>query len=370
MSELHNRRWILQRRPEGLVTLADIELREEPLGSLKSGEVLLRNHYLSIDPAIRDWMSDRVSYLPSITLGEVVRSTSLGEVIESRHPAFKVGDLAVGVNGWEDYSISSGDRLMPVHPMPGEAEQHFLSIYGAVGLTAYFGLLEKGRPKPGETVLVSAAAGGVGSLVGQIAKLKGCRTVGIAGSEEKCLWIVDELGFDAAINYHTSANLQESIREACPNGVDVYFDNVGGEVLDATLMTLNKNARIVFCGAISSYNSQQPVPGPYNFWQILVRTVTLEGFLVSDYFDRFPEAIAQVRQWLDEGKVVFREQVVDGLEHCLDTFNLLFEGANNGKLIVRLSPTPEVSGERDLHRNPLSHATETLALAATEEETR
>ena len=365
MPELRNRSWILQTRPEGLVTLADIELREEPLRPLQSGEVLIRNHYLSIDPAIRDWMSSRPSYLPSIPLGEVVRSTSLGEVIESRHPAFKAGELAVGINGWQDYSIASGDQLMPVQPMPGEAEQYFLSIYGAVGLTAYFGLLEKGRPQPGETVLVSAAAGAVGSVVGQIAKLKGCRAVGIAGTEDKCRWIVDELGFDAAINYRTCANLEDAIREACPNGVDVYFDNVGGEVLDATLMNLNKNARIVFCGAISGYNSQQPVPGPYNFWQILARTVTLEGFLVSDYFDRFPEAIAQVRQWLAEGKITFREQIVDGLEHCLETFNLLFEGANNGKLIVRLDLTPQAMG-----RNPLSHATEASAPAAALEETR
>ncbi|MBV2132506.1 NADP-dependent oxidoreductase [Pseudomonas sp. MAP12] len=366
MPELRNRSWILQKRPEGLVTLADIELREEPLRPLQAGEVLIRNHYLSIDPAIRDWMSERPSYLPSIPLGEVVRSTSLGEVIDSRHPAFKAGDLAVGVNGWEDYSIARGEQLMPVQPMPGEAEQYFLSIYGAVGLTAYFGFLEKGRPQPGETVLVSAAGGAVGSLVGQIARLKGCRAVGLAGSEEKCRWIVDELGFDAAINYRTSANLEEAIREACPEGVDVYFDNVGGEVLDATLMNLNKNARIVFCGAISGYNSQQPVPGPYNFWQILARTVTLEGFLVSDYFERFPEAIAQVRQWLAEGKITFREQVVDGLEHCLDTFNLLFEGANTGKLIVRLAPTAEAG----VRGNSLSHATEASVSAAVLEETR
>ncbi|SEJ76748.1 hypothetical protein SAMN05216201_11745 [Pseudomonas linyingensis] len=370
MPELPNRRWILQKRPAGLVTLADIELREEPLRPLQSGEVLIRNHYLSIDPAIRDWMSERPSYLPSIPLGAVVRSTSLGAVVESRHPAFKAGDLAVGVNGWEDFSIASGDQLMSVQPMSGEAEQYFLSIYGAVGLTAYFGLLEKGRPQPGETVLVSAAAGAVGSLVGQIARLKGCRAVGIAGSEAKCRWLVDELGFDAAINYRTSTNLQEAIREACPNGVDVYFDNVGGEVLDAALMTLNKNARIVFCGAISGYNSQQSVPGPYNFWQILARTVTLEGFLVSDYFDRFPEAIAQVRQWLAEGKITFREQVVDGLEHCLDTFNLLFEGANNGKLIVRLDPARQANGEAGLSRSPLNQATEAAVLAATQEVTR
>lgn len=331
-----NRRLILERRPQGRATPHDVVLHEAPLAPLQEGQIRLRNHCLSIDPAIRDWMSERPSYLPPIAIGDPVRSTVIGEVIESRHRGFRPGQLAVGIGAWEDYSTVSGDHFAPVELQPGDREQYYLSIYGAVGLTPYFGLLEVGKPRPGETVLVSAAAGAVGSLVGQIAKIQGCRAVGIAGSEEKCRWIVEELGFDAAINYRAEPDLVAAIGRACPQGVDVYFDNVGGEILDATLLNLNKDARIVFCGAISTYNSEGPVPGPYNFWQILARSATLEGYLVSDYLDRFPAGIAQMRQWVNEGRLQFREQIVDGLENTLDAFNLLFEGRNEGKLIVRL----------------------------------
>lgn len=331
-----NRRLILRSRPCGMATQQNVPLELQPLPLLAEGQVLLRNRYLSIDPAIRDWMSDRLSYLPPITLGEVVRSTTLGEVVESRHPSFKAGDLALGLNGWEDYSLADGAALGRVELVAGDAEQHYLSIFGAVGLTAYFALLEVGLPRPGETVLVSAAAGAVGSLVGQIARIKGCRVVGIAGSDDKCRWIVDELGFDAAINYRSTDNLLESIREACPAGVDIYFDNVGGEMLDAALLTINDRARIVFCGAIASYNSQMPVPGPYNLWQILARSARFEGFLIRDYLGRFPEGIAQMREWLQSGQISFREQIVDGLENSLDAFNYLFDGRNTGKLLVRV----------------------------------
>lgn len=334
---LMNRRLILERRPEGLTTERDVVLHQAPLVPLQDGQILLRNHFLSIDPAIRDWMSERPSYLPPITIGDPVRSTVIGEVLESRHANFRPGQLAVGLGGWEEYSQASGDYFMPVELQPGDEEQHYLSIYGAVGMTPYFGLLEAGKPQPGDTVLVSAAAGAVGSLVGQIAKIKGCRAVGIAGSDEKCRWIVEELGFDAAINYRTAGDLVQAIGAACPQGVDVYFDNVGGEILDATLLNLAKDARIVFCGAISTYNSTEPVPGPFNFWQILARSATVEGYLVSDYLDRFPQGIAQMRQWVDEGRIVFKEQIIDGLENTLDAFNLLFEGRNEGKLLVRLT---------------------------------
>lgn len=331
-----NRRLILRSRPCGMATQQDVLLELQSLPLLAEGQVLLRNRYLSIDPAIRDWMSDRLSYLPPITLGEVVRSTTLGEVVESRHPLFKAGDLALGLNGWEDYSLADGASLGRVELAAGDAEQHYLSVFGAVGLTAYFALLEVGLPQRGETVLVSAAAGAVGSLVGQIARIKGCRVVGIAGSDDKCRWIVDELGFDAAINYRSTDNLLESIREACPAGVDIYFDNVGGEMLDAALLTINDRARIVFCGAIASYNSQMPVPGPYNLWQILARSARFEGFLIRDYLGRFPEGIAQMREWLQSGQIGFREQIVDGLENSLDAFNYLFDGRNTGKLLVRV----------------------------------
>jgi len=332
-----NRRLILQRRPKGLATWEEVVLRDEPVAQLQDGQVLIRNHYLSIDPAIRDWMSDRPSYLPPIPLGSVVRSTTVGEISASRHPNFVPGELVVGLNGWEDYSIAEGDQVGKVRLEPGDAEQYYLSIFGAVGLTPYFGLLAVGKPLPGETVLVSAAAGAVGSLVGQIAKIKGCRAVGLAGTDEKCRWIVEELGFDAAINYRTSPDLVAAIGDACPNGVDIYFDNVGGAVLDATLLNLAKDARIVFCGAISTYNSETPVPGPYNLWQILARSATLEGYLVSDYLDRFPEGIEQMRKWVSSGQIHFKEQIIDGLENTLDAFNLLFEGRNEGKLLIRLA---------------------------------
>jgi len=332
------RRLILERRPQGIVTNEDVVLHEALVGSPSDGQILIRNHFFSIDPAIRDWMSERPSYLPSIRIGDPVRSTVIGEVVESRSPSFRPGQLVVGLGGWEEYSVADAGYFSVVELQPGDEEQYYLSIYGAVGLTPYFGLLEVGKPKPGETVLVSAAAGAVGSLVGQIAKIKGCRAVGIAGSDEKCRWIVEDLGFDAAINYRTETDMVASIARACPQGVDVYFDNVGGEILDATLLNLNKDARIVFCGAISSYNSTEPVPGPYNFWQILARSATIEGYLVSDYLDQFPQGIAQIREWVGEGRLQFREQVIDGLENTLDAFNLLFEGRNEGKLMVRVAP--------------------------------
>lgn len=332
------RRLILERRPQGTVTNEDVVLHEALVDSPGDGQILIRNHFFSIDPAIRDWMSERPSYLPPIRIGDPVRSTVIGQVVESRVSRFRPGQLVVGIGGWEEYSVADAGQFSLVELKPGDEAQHYLSIYGAVGLTPYFGLLEVGKPKPGETVLVSAAAGAVGSLVGQIAKIKGCRAVGIAGSDEKCRWIVEDLGFDAAINYRTEIDMVASIARACPQGVDVYFDNVGGQILDATLLNLNKDARVVFCGAISSYNSTEPVPGPYNFWQILARSATIEGYLVSDYLDQFPQGIAQMREWVGTGRLQFREQVIDGLENTLDAFNLLFEGRNEGKLMVRVAP--------------------------------
>ncbi len=332
------RRLILERRPQGVVTDEDVVLHQAPVEGPGDGQILIRNHFFSIDPAIRDWMSERPSYLPPIRIGDPVRSTVIGEVVESRASGFQPGQLVVGIGGWEEYSVADAGLFSSVELQPGDEEQYYLSIYGAVGLTPYFGLLEAGKPTPGETVLVSAAAGAVGSLVGQIAKIKGCRAVGIAGSDEKCRWIVEDLGFDAAINYRTETDMVAAIARACPQGVDVYFDNVGGQILDATLLNLNKDARVVFCGAISSYNSTEPVPGPYNFWQILARSATIEGYLVSDYLDQFPQGIAQMRDWVSEGRLQFREQIIDGLENTLDAFSLLFEGRNEGKLMVRVAP--------------------------------
>lgn len=331
------RKLILQRRPQGVPTAEDVVLQQGPIAEPGDDQVLIKNHFFSIDPAIRDWMSEGPSYLPPIRLGNPVRSTVIGEVVKSRSERFRPGQLAVGMGCWEEYSLINADELGPVELQPGDEEQHYLSIYGAVGMTPYFGLLEVGKPEAGQTVLVSAAAGAVGSLVGQIAKIQGCRAVGIAGTAEKCRWLVEELGFDAAINYRTESDLVAAIGNACPQGVDVYFDNVGGEVLDATLLNLNKDARIIFCGAISSYNSTGPVPGPFNYWQILARSATLKGYLVSDHLDQFPQGIAQMREWVGEGRIQFKEHIVDGLENTLQAFNLLFEGRNEGKVIVRVA---------------------------------
>ena len=329
-----SRTLVLRRRPTGLVTAQDVVLEERAVPTLQEGSVLIKNRFLSIDPAIRDWMSDHKSYLPPIALGEVVRSTTLGEVVNSCHASFVKGQLAWGLNGWEEYSVVSGDHLVLV-PESLDQPQHALSIYGAVGMTAYFALLEVGLPKPGDTVLVSGAAGMVGSLVGQIAKIKGCRVVGIAGSEEKCRWL-EELGFDATLNYKSSSDLDAAIADACPEGVDIYFDNVGGEILDAALLNINHRARIVFCGAISTYNAEEPVPGPYNIWQILAKSARMEGFLVRDYFHRFPDGIRHMKEWVDAGDIIFSEHIVNGVEETLTAFNMLFEGTNKGKMLVKL----------------------------------
>lgn len=331
----NNRRMMLESRPMGLPNERNVVMHVGEIPALDEGQVIIKNSFLSIDPAIRDWMSDGPSYLPPIAVGDVVRSTTIGRVSDSRHSGFAEGDLVVGLNGWEDYSVADGDSLVKIDNSENYPEQYYLSVFGPVGLTAYFPLLEVGLPQPGETLLVSAAAGAVGSLVGQIGKIKGCRVVGLAGSEEKCRWL-EELGFDGTINYREADELTAAIQEACPDGVDIYFDNVGGQILDATLLAINDRARIIFCGAIASYNSQEPVPGPYNLWQILAHSARFEGVLVSNYIDRFPEGRAQMKQWLASGKIQFREQIVDGLDNCLTAFQSLFDGTNTGKVLVRV----------------------------------
>ncbi|MCO6056865.1 NADP-dependent oxidoreductase [Pseudomonas sp. MOB-449] len=346
---LNNRQLYLHARPDGVPDAAAVRLRSVALRRPGPGQVLLQNLYLSLDPAIRGWMSDKPSYMPPIALGDPVRSSTLGRVVESRHPAFKVGDHAVGLacNGWEDFSLVEGDQLQRIEPDPRHPLSYYLSLFSAVGLTPYFGVLEIGKPQPGETLLVSAAAGAVGSLAGQIGRLKGCRAVGLAGSDEKCRWIVEELGYDAAINYKTCGDLQQAIAAACPNGVDIYFDNVGGAILDAALLNMNSFGRVVFCGAIAQYNTEEPVPGPYNYWQVLARSLTLRGFISPEFKERFPEAIRQMAMWLEAGQIHFAEDIVDGLEHTLDAFTRLFSGSHQGKLLVCLrdpqepAPTPE-----------------------------
>lgn len=340
MTRPSNRQLYLHQRPVGIPTGDDIRLREVPLAEPREGEVVIRNLYLSLDPAQRDWMSDNISYFPPIPIGGAIRSTSLGVVHESRHPGFKPGDFALGLatNDWADYSITPGEQLTRVERDGKHPLRYHLSIFsGAMGLTPYFGMLELGQPQPGETALISAAAGAVGSIAGQIAKIKGCRVVGLTGSDDKCRWLIDELGFDAAINYKKTDDLAQAIAEVCPERVDIFFDNVGGKILDAALLNIDDFARIVFCGAISTYNATEPQPGPYNYWQILARSAKVLGLLTTNYVDRFPAALAEIGQWLDAGKLRFSEDIVEGLDNTVEAYARLFTGDNKGKLLVRLS---------------------------------
>lgn len=335
MTDLTNRQYYLASRPRGLPTAEDVPCRDVPVPDPEPGQAVIRNLYISLDPAIRGWMGDDPNYIEPITLGDAVRSTVIGRVVNSMSPDLEVGDVVLTMGGWENYTTAPAEAMTKLDEASGIPLSNFLSVLGPTGLTAYFGLLDVGKPKAGETVLVSAAAGAVGSIVGQIAKLQGCRVVGMAGSEEKCSWITEDLGFDAAINYKTCGDYEAAIREACPEGVDVYFDNVGGEILDGALLCLNKHARVPVCGWISTYNDAD-APGPKNLWQLVAESVRLEGFVVLSYVDRFPEGIAQLAEWLMAGKLNFKEEIVDGLDDILPTFLRLFDGSNQGKLIVRI----------------------------------
>ena len=335
MTAQTNRQWRLAARPVGLIKESDFEWREESVPAPGEGEVLIHTLYLSLDPANRAWVNDVDSYLPPVAIGEVMRAGAIGVVEQSRDANFQAGDLVQGMLGWQDYVATSGAGLTKLPKTPAIPPTAYLGLFGHIGLTAYFGLLDVGQPKAGETLVVSAAAGAVGSIVGQIGKIKGCRVVGIAGSEEKCRWITQDLGFDAAINYKTEPVL-ESLKKHCPDGIDIDFENVGGEILDAVLSLINLRARIVLCGLISQYNATDRVPGPYNFVNILVKRARVEGFIVIDYLNRAQEAMADLGRWLAEGKLKYRVDVVEGLEQAPRALNKLFEGSNQGKLIVKV----------------------------------
>jgi len=324
----------LANRPKGLPQESDFQTVEEPIPQPGDGQVLVRNLYLSLDPAMRGWMNDARSYVPPIGLGEVMRGLTVGEVVESRLPGFATGDLVTGILGWQRYAVARAKELSRIPP--GVAPTVALGPLGMTGLTAYFGLLEVGQLKTDETVLVSGAAGAVGSIVGQIAKIKICRAVGIAGTDEKCRWLTEELRFDAAINYKTAKDLHEEIRRACPKGINVYFDNVGGEILDTALRSLAMHARVVICGAISQYNATEPPKGPANYLALLVQRARMEGFLVMDFQSRYAEAQAELALWLAEGKLHYREDVVEGLENAPKALLRLFDGSNTGKLMVKI----------------------------------
>ena len=303
----------------------------------EAGEVLLKNLYLSIDPAIRGWMSEAKSYLPPIAIGEPIRSGTLSQIVESKAEGWPVGQIVQALAAWESYSVVSPRMLHgKVKTIEGIPLSTMLSVLGGTGLTAYFGLLEVGKPQEGETVLVSAAAGGVGSIVGQIAKVKGCRAVGLTGSEQKCAWLTDELGYDAAINYKTT-NLRLALKETCPKGIDVFFDSVGGEILNTVLTRLNHHGRVVVCGAISQINEAELPPGPSNYLQLLAKSARMEGFTTLDFASRYDEARAELGLWILEAQIHYRDDIVEALDEAPSHLLRLFSGEHRGKLLVKLA---------------------------------
>lgn len=330
-----NRRMVLAERPTGMVDASTVRLEETELPQPGEGEALARVRYISIDPTIRTWMNDAPGYLPPIAIGEVVRSGGVAEIVQSNSEQYKPGELVFGFTGWQDYVIASqatGYQALPEGIPPTLA----LSLFGITGMTAYFGLLDVGRMQEGDVVVVSGAAGATGSTVGQIAKIKNAgKVIGIAGGPEKCRHLVENLGFDAAIDYK-GENVPARLREAAPDGIDLYFDNVGGEILDACLARLALRGRIVLCGAIASYNESGTGKGIANTSNLIVKRGRMEGFLILDYFDRLPAAREEIAGWLGEGKIKSSEHIVEGLEHAPDALNLLFTGGNTGKVIVQL----------------------------------
>ncbi|HEX7427003.1 MAG TPA: NADP-dependent oxidoreductase [Mycobacterium sp.] len=338
MPDLTNRQILLRRRPTGLVQPGDTELVASPAPEPAEGEAVVRTTYVGIDAAARTWLDDQPSYLPPVQLGEVIRAAGIGEVVSSRCDAYAVGDVVTTLTGFQDYVVIRDDLFST--PVVGLTDQlAVMSIYGPTGATAYFGMTGIGRPQPGETVVVSAAAGATGSVAGQIARIAGARVVGIAGGPEKCRAVVDDFGFDTCIDYR-AGDLAAALKEHCPRGVNVYFDNVGGPILDAVLGRLAPKARVVLCGVISSYLTGEH-PGPANYVNLLAKTALMQGFNALDEWGRFDEAFAALRGWEQEGLLAHRETVFEGIESCVDALNGLFTGVNIGKMLVKVSePTP------------------------------
>jgi len=335
MSTFENRQFKLISRPAGMVKRSDFEFVTAPAGEPGPGEVLVRVQYLSLDPAMRGWMNEGKSYVPPVGIGEVMRAGGLGRVVASNDPSVAVGDTVVGMTGVQDYAIGKAKDLVKVDPRLAPLPR-FLGALGMSGLTAYFGLLDIGQPKEGETVVVSAAAGAVGAVAGQIAKIKGCRVVGIAGGPDKCRYVVDELGFDAAIDYK-GEDVRAGLARHCPKGVDIYFDNVGGEILDVALSMLAHRARVIICGAISQYNHLEKIQGPRNYLSLLINQASMEGFVVFHYAARYGEGIQALAGWVMAGKLKAREDIVEGLETFPDTLQKLFRGENFGKLVIKVA---------------------------------
>ena len=333
-----NRQWILAKRPFGMVSEENFEYREVPIPEPGDGEVLVRNLYLSFDPTQRGWMEDRESYMPPVGIGEPMRAGAIAQVFASNHPDYQAGDLVQTLGGWQDFLVVSPSAgMLSLSKLPSGIDPTvLLSALGTTGQTAYWGLLDLGKPQSGETVLVSGAAGATGSVAGQIARIKGCRVVGIAGGPEKCAWLTDEARFDAAIDYK-SEDVDARIGELCPNRVDVFFDNVGGGILEAALNHINMRARVVMCGGISAYNATAPVPGPANLMNIVVMRARMEGFIVIDYVDRFAAAAQELLGWIQSGELVYEVDLQEGFENIPGTLTRLFTGQNRGKQLLKIA---------------------------------
>ena len=331
-----NKQITLAARPVGFPKESDFKLVESPLPTLGPGQMLVRALYLSVDPYMRGRMSSAKSYAASVELGGVMMGGVVGQVVESRHPQFAAGEIVQGMFGWQQYAASDGEGVRKVDPKLAPISTA-LGVLGMPGMTAYFGLLEIGKPQPGETVVISGAAGAVGSLVGQIAKIVGCHTVGIAGTEEKVRYVVEELKFDSAFDYHSTANYHRRLTELCPQGVDVYFDNVGGALTDAVVRLINVRARLVICGQISQYNLRRPETGPRWLWALLMKQARAEGFLVFQFADRFEEGLRQMARWFQEGKLKYRESIIEGIENAPRAFLGMLKGENIGKQLVKVA---------------------------------
>ncbi|MGH7437091.1 MAG: NADP-dependent oxidoreductase [Polyangiaceae bacterium] len=331
-----NRRWLLASRPVGMPEPSNFKYVEEPVPVPGAGEVLVRNLYLSVDPTQRGWMA-RDTYLPAVKIGEVMRSFALGRVEAAHSDAFVPGDLVMGLLGWQDFAVVPARNPTTLTKVPpGVPIPMALSTFGITGLTAYFGLLDVGKAAPGETVVVSGAAGATGSAVGQIARIKGCRTVGIAGGPDKCRWLVDKARFDAAVDYK-SEDVEARLKELCPKGIDVYFDNVGMPLLEAGIANLAMHGRVVICGAIAQYNDTEARPGPKNYMNLLIKRARMEGFVVSDFMKRAPEAVGALAGWVASGELVDRVDVQEGLENAPQTLQRLFRGENSGKQLLKIA---------------------------------
>jgi NADPH-dependent curcumin reductase CurA len=334
-----NRQWVLRQRPKGLIQDGDLELVENAVPDLKESEVLVRTVYLSLDPTNRTWMNDAEGYLPPVGLGEVMRGLTLGVVEDTRSEKFKAGDVVMPISGgWADYAVAPEAGLRPVHRAPGLPLTANMSVLGMTGLTAYFGVTDVLKAKAGETIVISAAAGAVGSIAGQVAKQRGCRVIGIAGGPQKCAWLTDELGFDAAIDYKNE-DVGDALDRLAPDGIDLNFENVGGDIMIAVFNRLKVHGRMAVCGLVSSYNATRMPPSP-NFGRIITHRLNIQGFLVLDYAHRAREMVAEMGPWLADGKIQWKVHVDDGLEGAVQSLNRLFTGDHDGKLLVRVSEEP------------------------------